>query len=109
MATFPVLRTPELVASMADLAHPVSAEDIDRPVSSRVIPLYFFFWQSMTGIQLDEVKMAAQVHIERMHEEGVPAAEVDSLAESVHTGVLYETLWVNNITINTRVATRQYA
>lgn len=77
---------------MADVGNPVTAEDIDRPVSSRIIPLYFYFWQSMTTIQLDEVRMAAQVHIERMHDEGVPAAEVDSLAESIHTGVLYETL-----------------
>jgi hypothetical protein len=92
MATFPVLKTQDLMQSMADVGYPLSAEDIDRPLSSKVIPLYFFFWNNMTGIPLEEVKMAAQVYIERMHEEGIPPAEIDSLAENIHIGVLYETL-----------------
>lgn len=95
MATFPVLKTPDLVQNMLDIGQPLSADDIDRPTSAKLIPIYFYFWNQMTDQTLEEVRMAAQIHIERLqqHESsGVSPVELEGLTENIHLGVLYETL-----------------
>lgn len=114
MATFPILKTPELVVSLQDIGNPhLTADDIDRPTSSRIIHAYLWFWSHTTSSDLEEVKMAAQLWLEgfqqQQREESTSgnsaaiddAALSEMLAESVHSGVLWLTLCVvRNASIN---------
>ena len=98
MATFPVLKTGDLLVSLTDIGLPLTVDDIDRPTSLRIIPAYVWFWNHTTSLTLDDVRMAAQLWLEGLtddangngHVNGT--GDIDMMAESVHHGVLWQTL-----------------
>ena len=98
MATFPVLSTGDILVSLADIGLPFTADDVDRPSPSRVIRAYLWFWNHITSLTHDEVRMAGDLWLEGLSDDaaananGSASADVDMLGETVHLGVLLQTL-----------------
>lgn len=90
IATFPLLRTGELVASLVDIGLPVSADDVDRPTASKVVPLYSWFLNALTQLTLEDVMVAAQLTLDNMAAN--PDLPTELLRETVYVGALHATL-----------------
>lgn len=91
MATFPILKTPDIVVSLADWGLQLSADDVDRPTSARCITAYVYFLNDLTGLSVEDTKKASQEWLETAFDEA-GAGELEMMQDAVHTGVLWETL-----------------
>ena len=98
MATFPVLKTPDIVTSLAEFGLTCTAEDIDKPTSARCILIYAWFLNHLTGLTVDDTRKASQEWLDSAFDEA-SAGEVEMMQEAVHTGVLWETLCVDMLSI----------
>lgn len=91
VATFPLLRTGELVASLVDIGVPnVSADDVDRPKAAKVVPVYAWFLTALTQLTLEDVMVAAQFTLDSLSAN--PDLPAELLRETVYVGALYTVL-----------------
>ena len=74
VATFPLLRTQELVPSLLDIGVQITADDIDRPQAGRVVPVYAWFLTALTQLTLEDVMVAAQLQLDTMEDQVRPSA-----------------------------------
>jgi len=96
MATFPMLSTTDIVQSLHDIGCPITADDVDRPLSTRITQAYLWFWTHTTNITMDDIKMAAQLWFEGMNDDqtgtGTAGSEMEMMQDNVYLGVTWETL-----------------
>lgn len=86
VATFPLLRTPELVSSLVDIGlQHITADEIDRPTASKVVPIYAWFLSALTQLTLEDVMVAAQLQLDNMEDQELHR-------ETVHIGALWAVL-----------------
>lgn len=91
VATFPLLRTGELVASLVDIGVPnISADDVDRPKAAKVVPVYAWFLTALTQLTLEDVMVAAQFTLDSLSAN--PDLPTELLRETVYQGALYAVL-----------------
>jgi len=69
IATFPLLRSAELVPCLVDIGLQVSVDDIDRPTSTKVVPIYAWFLTQLTQLTLEDVMVAAQLQLDQMEDQ----------------------------------------
>jgi hypothetical protein len=69
LATFPLLKTQELVPALQEIGCQVTADDIDRPNANRAITLYAWFLTQLTQLTLEDVMVAAQLQLDALENE----------------------------------------
>ena len=69
LATFPLLRTNELVPSLVDIGVQITADEIDRPTAAKVVPVYAWFLNQLTQLTLEDVMVAAQLQLDQLEDQ----------------------------------------
>lgn len=91
MATFPTLSANELRELLNDIKCTVPPElDIDRPTRQACIPVYAWFWESITGIGFASIREGADAYTASALDE--ESGEQELYKESLLLGMQYETL-----------------
>ena len=89
VATFPLLRTPELVSSLVDIGlQHITADEIDRPTAVKVVPIYAWFLSALTQLTLEDVCVAAQLQLDNMEDQEI-------YRETIYVGALWAVLSVS--------------
>lgn len=90
-----MLSTTDIVQSLHDIGCPITPDDVDRPVSTRITQAYLWFWTHTTNITMEDIKTACQVWLQGLNDDQSGAgssAEMEMMQDNVYLGVTWETL-----------------